>query len=206
MRDERRDDSRRAMPFPCWEGGAGDEKIGGVERGWMNWDEVLRRLGTLRGIEDVEYVADSVRAAGVAGLFLDCDDIAALHSSTQNSTCEKVDGEVVQEWTQIVHETLARIEAVPPTQVLRRDLGTCLGRVCCTGPILYMTLLPSEMMAQRRACRFTWRARARPSFLDCHIGPIQPHTDNPARNCPCCVQVLHPMKAPLHLGLHHASF
>lgn len=65
------------MLCPCPEGPTGDENIGGVERGWMNGDEVLRRLGTLRGIEDVEYAAEGVRAAGVARLFLGCDDIVA---------------------------------------------------------------------------------------------------------------------------------
>lgn len=59
---------------------------------------MLRRLGMLRGIEDAEYVAEGVRAAGVARLFLGCDDIASLFSSPSNRTCESLDGEIVQEW------------------------------------------------------------------------------------------------------------
>lgn len=37
----------------------------------------------LRGIEDAECVAEGVRAAGVARLFLGCDDIASLYSSAR---------------------------------------------------------------------------------------------------------------------------
>lgn len=44
---------------------------------------MLRRLGMLRDIEGVEYVAEGVRSAGVARLFLVCDDILELHSSAK---------------------------------------------------------------------------------------------------------------------------
>ena len=44
---------------------------------------MLRRLGVLRGNEDVEYVAEGVRAAGVARLCMDCDDIFELLPRTQ---------------------------------------------------------------------------------------------------------------------------
>lgn len=59
---------------------------------------MLRRLGTLRGSEDVEEVAEGVRAAGVARLFWDCDDIAARHCSISNGTFVELDGELVREW------------------------------------------------------------------------------------------------------------
>lgn len=44
---------------------------------------MLRRLGTLRGTEDTERAAEGVRAATAGRLFLDCDDIIALHSCTE---------------------------------------------------------------------------------------------------------------------------
>jgi hypothetical protein len=47
----------------------------------MNWDEMLRRLGVIRGVGDLEYGVEGLRALGVARLGLECDDISALHSS-----------------------------------------------------------------------------------------------------------------------------
>lgn len=60
------------------EGGAGEEKMGGVDRGWMSRDELMRRLGVLLDIEDVEDGTEGVRTAGVGRLCMDCDDIFAL--------------------------------------------------------------------------------------------------------------------------------
>lgn len=70
---------------------------------------MLRRLGMLRGIEDVEYVAEGVRAAGVARLFLGCDDIASLYSSTQSPYVCEVGWQTCPEVARFLNTTLARI-------------------------------------------------------------------------------------------------